>query len=208
MIASLPFRVLVITDEVACARAGRGVIETVMRALLPASPRVAVLVRAPGRSLDDVRSLCRALAPVARRAGSSLLVHTHLGLVRELGLAGAHVSAPTNVIEARALLPRGALLGASRHDGDALDANALAPLDYVTLSPIFQPLSKADTRAPLGVDALARACTASGAQAVIALGGIDHRSASACFRAGAPAVAVMGAIMAAHDPRRALNAFL
>jgi thiamine-phosphate pyrophosphorylase len=204
--AALPFRVLVITDEDACARVGRGVMETVARALLPASPSVAVLVRTPHRSLDDVRSLCGALAPIARRAGASLLVHTHLTLVRELGLAGAHVRSGADVREARALLPAGALLGASRHDGDALDRDALAPLDYVTLSPIFSPLSKRDARAPLGVDALARACAAPRATPLVALGGIDRRNARACIRAGAPAVAVVGAVMSAHDPRRALSA--
>jgi thiamine-phosphate pyrophosphorylase len=126
--------------------------------------------------------------------------------VRELGLAGAHVSARANVSEVRALLPPGALLGASRHEGDALDEKALTSVDYVTLSPIFQPLSKVAARAPLGVDSLSRACAASRTTPLVALGGIDHRNARACRGAGAPAVAVIGAVMASHDPRRALSA--
>ena len=205
--ARLPFRVLVITDEHACARVSRGVVETIARALWPSAPGVAVLVRAPDRSLEDVRVLCAALQPIARRAQALLLVHTHVQLVGALGLHGAHVNAHTDVREARAQLPPGALLGASRHDGDPLDEEALAPLDYVTLSPLFAPSSKpasaahaTDARASLGVAALAR----SSAKPLDALGGINERRAAACFRAGADAVAVIGAVMHAHDPRRAL----
>lgn len=207
--ARLPFRVLVITDERACARAGRGVIETVARALLPSAPGVAVLVRAPesiaAGDVGRVRALCAALLPVVRRARALLFVHTFVELVAELGLDGAHLSSRAGVADAaaaRARLPAGALLGASRHDGDALDADALAPLDFVTLSPIFSPASKADTRAPLGVDALAR----PSAKPLVALGGIDGPRARACVHAGAHAVGVIGAVMSAHDPRAALLA--
>lgn len=203
--AALPFRLLLITDEDACARACRGIIETVARALGPSAPAVAVLVRAPERELAHVRALCLALLPVVRRAGALLFVHTHVELVRELGLDGAHVSARADAAEARARLPAGALLGASRHDGDALDAGALAPLDYLTLSPIFSPSSKADTRPTLGVDALRRA-RAQTETPIVALGGVDRTRAPACLRAGAAAVAVLGAVMQARDPRRALLA--
>ena len=202
--ARLPFRVLVITDEHACARVSRGVVETIARALWPSAPGVAVLVRAPDRSLEDVRVLCAALQPIARRAQALLLVHTHVQLVGALGLHGAHVNAHTDVREARAQLPAGALLGASRHDGDPLDEEALTSLDYVTLSPLFAPSSKpastAHARATWGVAALGRAS----AKPLVALGGINERRAAACFRAGADAVAVIGAVMHAHDPRRAL----
>ena len=124
--AALPFRVLVITDEPACARAGRGVVETRARALLPSAPGAAVLVRGgSAASRAELRALCAALLPIVRRAHALLLVHTFTDLVRELGLDGAHVSARLNFAEvtaARAALPAGALLGASRHDGDALDS--------------------------------------------------------------------------------------
>ncbi len=201
----LPFRVLVITDEDACRAQRRGVIETVTRALMPDARDVALLVRAKSRSVDEVRALCSALRPVTSRAGARLLVHTHLSLVRELHLDGAHVDAATDLKIARAALPHGALLGASRHEGDALTEGAIGVVDYVTLSPIFAPASKpTDARAPLGV----RVLSANNARPIVALGGIDDTRARACFRAGATAVAVIGAVMSAHDPRRSLEALL
>lgn len=196
---ALTFRVLVITDEDACRAQRRGVVETITRALLPEARDVAVLVRAKHRSAEDVRALCTALRAVTTRAGARLLVHTHVSLVTELGLDGAHVDATSDVNSARAALPAGALLGASRHGGDSLaDVDAL---DYVTLSPVFAPTSKrADLRTPLGV----RALSTSSARPIIALGGIDDTRATACIRAGASAVAVIGAVMSAHDPRASL----
>lgn len=200
---ALPFRVLVITDEGACSAQRRGVIETVAHAVLPEAHDVAVLVRMKARGIDDVRAACGALHAITKRAGALLLVHTHVALVDELGLDGAHVDATADVRAARAAMMREhALLGASRHAGDALAEDALAPLDYVTLSPIFAPSSKrGDTRALLG----ARALATPSARPLVALGGVDVTRAASCLRAGASAVAVIGSVMSAHDPRRALQ---
>ncbi len=220
----LPFRLLVITDAAACRARARGVVETVARALGPlAAGRgagVAVLVRDKRAAVDDVARACAALRPVTRRAGALLLVHTHARLVARLGLDGVHVDGRARVDEARIALPPGALLGASRHAGDlAPAAHRRGPgglrgdddgrrADYVTLSPIFRPASKpADARATLGLAGLGRACAAGGPP-VVALGGVDDRSARACLDAGAAAVAVIGAVTGAHDPARALAALL
>lgn len=205
---ALPFRVLIITDEEAAHAQHRGVVEAIARAVLPDAHDVAVLVRAKHRTIEHVRALCAALRPVTSRAGARLLVHTHLSLVNELALDGAHVDAHTNVADARRVLPTGALLGASRHAGEPLDDAAVAPLDYVTLSPIFAPSSKPnDARATLGLDGLRDAVSTS-ARPIVALGGIDDTRIAACMRAGASAVAVIGTVISAHDPRRALLALL
>jgi thiamine-phosphate pyrophosphorylase len=199
----LPFSVLLITDEMAARRAGRGVLETVARALLPEAPGLALLVRAPERSAQEVERLAAALLPIGRKAGALVLVHTHVPLVAALGLDGAHLSSRDEARKARARMRPAALLGASRHAGDPLDEAALAPLAWVTLSPVFSPSSKpADPRQPLGLEGLER-LAARCARPVVALGGVDARRAGACIRAGAAAVAVLGGVMSAHDPRRA-----
>lgn len=199
----LPFSLLLITDERAAQEAGRGVVETVARALLPAAPGVAVLVRSKNRGRREVRALCEALRPIARRSGALLLVHTHVELVAELGLDGVHVAANAELRKTRARLHDRNLLGVSRHPGDALDDDALAPVDYVTLSPVFRPTSKPDdARPPLGLASLAAAASAS-ARPIVALGGVRRGRVASCIQAGAAAVAVLGDAMAAHDPRSA-----
>jgi len=82
--------------------------------------------------------------------------------------------------------------------------------DYVVLGPVWSPGSKPrDTRAPIGVDGFARALErGTQERAVLALGGVTAKRADACMRAGAHGVAVIGAVMSAHDPRRALQGLL
>jgi thiamine-phosphate pyrophosphorylase len=105
---------------------------------------------------------------------------------------------------ARALLGPAAWLGASLHGAGEIAALAGAPLDYVHLAPIFDPLSKAAERPALGLDALRRAC--AGALPVLAQGGITEGNAAACRAAGAAGVAVTGAILLAPDPGAAARA--
>jgi thiamine-phosphate pyrophosphorylase len=192
---------IVFSDEDQAHSRARGVVETVARAFSSPQPHVALVVRAKTRPVDEVRVLCAALLPIVRHAHAQLLVHTHAVLVRELGLDGVHLSSTDNVSAARALLPEGALLGASRHAGDAFHA-----LDYATVSPVFAPTSKPeDVRAPLGLAGLRSQC-ASTKTPLYALGGVTPEMARACVDAGARGAGVLGFVMGAHDPARALAA--
>lgn len=207
---ALPFRVLVITDRAACATRGRGVLETVARALAGVDARdVAVLYRDKARSPEHNLRTVAALRTLCRHAGARVLVHTHVFVATSLGLDGAHLASDAlttagEVALARSLLAPGALLGVSVHRGDQVPLE----VDYAMLAPVFAPSSKPhDTRPPLGLDGLRAACTATPVP-LIALGGIDDGNARACFDAGARAVAVLGAVMSAPDPARTLRRVL
>lgn len=220
--AKLP-RVLVITDEATCRRRGRSVVASVARMLssssraagaLDLAGQVAVVVR---HKQHDTAGLCEALRPICHRAGALVFAHGDTGLVGALGLDGVHLPGGASVRAARLRLPRGALLGQSRHahdvdsTGDGADDANNDDVDYVTLSPIFSPSSKPDdTRMPLGVGALRapRDRLRRLRSPVFALGGVDDRNARACLQHGAVGVAVIGAVLGALDPRRALLALL
>lgn len=192
----LPFRVLLITDEDTCARAGRGVVETVALALAGDAPDVAVLLRDKVSSKSRVLQAARALQRLCDDARAKLLVHTHVDVALDVGAFGVHVAdgVPPPVVP-------GLLVGASRHAGASLDNDDVHGLGYVTLSPVFRPTSKpADDRPTLGLEGLRERCARS-AVPVIALGGIDEENALECFAAGASAVAVVGAVMGAAHPR-------
>jgi thiamine-phosphate pyrophosphorylase len=203
-------RVLAFTDAAACRVRGRGVVDTIARMLDDVEGSdVAVVVRDKAATRTTVDALCRALRPITARAGARLLVHTHAELVRALDLDGVHLGGRADVHAVRAArlrLPPGALVGVSRHVDDRDDTGALRTdgADYATLSPIFSPTSKAsDQRPTLGTRALA-----GHRVAVFALGGVDVDNAAACVAAGAAGVAVIGALMSAVDPRRALRGLL
>ncbi|MDP2342042.1 MAG: thiamine phosphate synthase [Deltaproteobacteria bacterium] len=190
-------RVFVITDAGAC-RAG-GVVLTVARMLndVDVGGAVAVVARTKGSSIDPA-ALCSALLPLCRRAGALLMAHTDARLVGALGLDGVHLPSASPPRLARLQMPRGRLLGISRHAGDAFDDDDVC--DYATLSPVFAPTSKPlDSRPPLGPPALS-----GHRRAVVALGGVDAGNARACLNHGAAGVAVVGAVLSAVDPRRAL----
>jgi thiamine-phosphate diphosphorylase len=134
-----------------------------------------------------------------------VLVNRHCDVALAAALDGVHLGFDAvPPVAARRLLGAGPLVGASTHAAGELDAEARAALSYAQLAPIFEPLSKAASRAPLGPAAL-RAATASGLP-VLAQGGIDASNAGACIHAGAAGVAVTGAILLAAEPAAAAAA--
>jgi thiamine-phosphate pyrophosphorylase len=87
------------------------------------------------------------------------------------------------------------LVGRSRHD-------VVSPSeeDYVTLSPVFETVTKPGYGPALGPGEAARL---AGPVPWLALGGIDSAvRVAACARAGAAGIAVLGAVMRAGDPER------
>jgi thiamine-phosphate pyrophosphorylase len=187
------------------------VLATVARMLdgLDAAGDVAVVVRDKRRPVQDVAARCAALRLITARANALLFVHTHAVLVGPLGLDGLHLDGAADektVRTARLRLPPDSLLGVSRHIHDLREGilPALPGVDYALLSPIFRsPTKPCDARAPLGRGALRGHDVA-----VFALGGITSAEVGSCLRAGAYGVAVLGSVMSATDPRRAVVALL
>lgn len=79
------------------------------------------------------------------------------------------------------------LIGRSVHDLDGVREAADAGADWVTLAPIFAPISKPSQRPALGPDVLAEAVTHD--IPVFALGGITAENRDDCLRRGAHGVA-------------------
>ncbi|WP_030158032.1 thiamine phosphate synthase [Glycomyces sp. NRRL B-16210] len=137
-------------------------------------------------------ALAARLRPVLEAAGGALIV------------ADPPVPAPAAHLSARfpAPEPRPALLGRSVHAGEKVDPG----LDYCTYSPVWATASKPGYGPATGLDGLAERCAAN-AVPVYALGGVTGpERARAAREAGAAGVAVMGAVMKANDPERAVRA--
>lgn len=136
-------------------------------------------------------ALAAALRPLLEDAGGTLVVADPAGPV-----PAAHLSARFPVP-----VPRPALLGRSVHAGERVDPG----LDYCTYSPVWPTASKPGYGPATGTDGLAAACAASPVP-VFALGGVTGPDrARAAREAGAAGVAVMGAVMRAADPERAVR---
>jgi thiamine-phosphate pyrophosphorylase len=197
---SLPAPLLVITDRRSAARP----LEDVVAAALRGGCRWLSLREKDLGYAERVALLARIMA-LARPFGATISVHGDLAAAEATG-AGAHLPAGASPGQVRARLGKGALIGLSVHS--ALEAARTDPAaDYVTMSPVFPSISKPGYGPALGVEGIA-AAAATARVPIVALGGVSAGNLDACLAAGAAAVAVMGAVMAAADPEAATAALV
>ena len=103
---------------------------------------------------------------------------------------------------ARRLLGPRAIIGLSVETMDqVLEAEAYN-VDYLGVSPIFPTPTKTDTLGAWGLEGLAEVRRVS-RHRLVAIGGLNASNAAEVIRAGADGIAVVSAICAAPDPRRA-----
>lgn len=194
---SLP-RLLVLTDRHACVRP----LVDVVRAAVDGGARAVVLREKdlPGedraRLADELRAVLDDSAVADTGSEGVLLVLAGTAMRGEaMHLAAADVVP----------VPRPALLGRSCHD--ARELAAANDCDWVTVSPVWETSSKPGYGPALHPDGLA--ALLPGAPPAYALGGVDSPARARQARAaGAHGVAVLGAVMRAARPDRAVAALL
>ena len=185
---------LVITDR---KLAGRPLPE-VIEAACAAGCRW-IMLREKDLPVPDLEALARTLTGIARPWEAKLVINGNLEAAAACGAAGAHLPQGHSVLAARARLGAKALIGASAHDEPEAMAAAEAGADYVTLSPVFESVSKPGYGPALGLAGLQEKAERLSIP-VVALGGITAANAAACRQAGAAGVAVLGTVMAAERP--------
>jgi thiamine-phosphate pyrophosphorylase len=155
---------------------------------------------------DERRELLRELVALGRRFGAAVTVHDDVAASVATGAGGVHLPGGGDPKAARLLLPSG-LIGVSAHSPREAAAQLAAGADYATLSPIFLTQSKPGYGPAVGLDALGEAARLAPGP-VVALGGINEGNITACLKAGARGIAVMGEIMRAADPEAATRSLL
>jgi len=103
--------------------------------------------------------------------------------------------------EARAALGPEAIVGLSTHSEEQLAASAGAPVDYVSVGPIWETPTK-EGRPAVGLE-LIRHAAESAPHPFFAIGGIDATNAPQVVDAGARRICVVRAIRDAEDPAAA-----
>lgn len=154
------------------------------------------------RLLALAAEIAEAARAAARDVDLRVLVNRRADVALAMAADGVHLGFDAmGVADARRVVGADALIGVSAHSPEEVGTE---DADYAHLAPIFTPLSKAASRAPLGLQALAAAVGAG--IPVLAQGGIDAERAAAARAAGAAGVAVTGAILGAPDPQAATAA--
>ena len=150
----------------------------------------------------------RELVEVARllveRLTVPLVVNDRLDVALAAGAAGVHLGADDlPVAAARAMAPRGFVIGASLGDERELGDARLA--DYVGIGPLSATMSKGDAGPAIGAQRFTRLATL-GARPAVAIGGLTTGNARVAIDAGAVGIAVVRAIFSVPDPEGAARA--
>ena len=147
------------------------------------------------RSDDDLEPLAARLREITARAGALFVVNRRLALARRVGADGFHAPA-SELAAARDF----AFTSAPAHSDEELQNARIAGATAALVSPIFE-----GKVAPRGLEAIRSARALAPGMLLAALGGVDAENARACREAGADAVAVVRALLAADDPARVAN---
>ena len=163
-------------------------------------PEAARLAGVNPASDGEVLELASKLLPLCREHGAKLVINRRIDLAKRSGCDGVHLGkdGPTSD-EARSALGDGALIGYSAHSPEELHTLPRGRFDYALLSPIFNPLSKRSSNAPLGLASLRRATEKSPVR-IFALGGITPENARQCIESGAAGVAMISSVLLSTDP--------
>ena len=147
------------------------------------------------------------IVEICRKNGVPFIVNDRIDLALALDADGVHIGQrdfPPAI--ARRILGPDKIIGFSCSNLDEVRATDESLVDYLGLGPVFPTQTKTDAAPAMGLDGLA-VCAAATSLPVVAIGGINVGNASA-VRAAGPHIglAVVSAICAASDPRRAAEA--
>lgn len=178
--------------------------------------RICLEAGAPAVQLRDKQATARELYEQAVRLraltteyGALLFINDRLDVALAAGADGVHLGPGDIPLEAaRRAAPPPFLIGISTDDpGTARRAEA-AGADYIGCGAVFGTTTKTDVGdekiGPEGVAAVAGAVEIP----VVAIGGITPENAPDLANTGAAGIAVIGALMAAEDPRAITRALL
>jgi thiamine-phosphate pyrophosphorylase len=127
------------------------------------------------------------------------IVNDDPDLARACDADGVHVGQDDLAVdEARALLGPDAIIGLSTHSAEQIGASATAPVDYISVGPIWETPTK-QGRPAVGLGLVSHAA-ADAPHPFFAIGGIDSSNASAVIEAGARRLCVVRAVRDASDP--------
>ncbi len=148
--------------------------------------------------LEDAEAL-RAAMPMGK---VRLILDDRADLVQQVNFDGVHVdSGDLSPAEARALLGPDKIVGTYGGTEALLPGILDAPVDYLSIGPIYPTTTKSTTKSPIGLDGVRQLRIQAGPDAIlVAVGGITLDTASEILAAGASVIAVSAAIFRAADP--------
>jgi thiamine-phosphate pyrophosphorylase len=148
----------------------------------------------------------RELRRITREAGVLLVLNDRLDLALAAGADALHLGQDDlPPAEVPASARQRLAVGRSTHDSDQVRRALTEDIDYLAFGPIFGTTSKDSEYAARGLSALRRIAELVAPRPLVAIGGIEASNAQSVMRAGATAIAVIGAVAGAPDPEAAVR---
>ena len=147
----------------------------------------------------------RTFRRLANTYGALFIVNDDPYLARELSADGVHLGQDDmDPVEARRIMGADAIIGLSSHSREQIEAASSAPVDYISVGPIWETPTK-EGRPATGLE-LIRTAAEIASKPWFAIGGIDPDNVGQVVEAGAKRICVVRAIRDASDPRAAATA--
>jgi len=168
-----------------------------------------VQLRAKHLASGALLQLAESLVALGRPFGARVIVNDRVDVAALAQAAGAHVGqedlAPA---DARAQLGADAVLGVSTHDERQFARAVREPVTYIAIGPIFGTRTKDTGYDAVGLDLVRAARRLDPSIPIVAIGGITLDRAPSVIEAGATAVAVIGDLLTAGDPRARVERYV
>ena len=151
----------------------------------------------------EARELCEVAQEIqaaAARARALLIINDRVDVALAVGADGVHVGQDDlPAAWARRLLGPDKVLGVSVENGAQAERAEADGADYVAIGPIYEARgTKADAGPPVGLQAIAEVRRHTRLP-VVAIGGIKAENVAETLGAGADALAIVSAVVAAED---------
>ncbi len=204
-------RLTVITDE---ALARPRTLSDVVREVLSAGAPT-IQLRLKGATARELLEAALTLRPIVRAAGGLFIVNDRLDVALAAGADGVHlgpddppvVDARTAAAEALGAVAEAFILGFSVDTPDGATQAEAEGVDYLGVGAVYATANKSDAGEVIGPKGLQRVVEAVSIP-VVAIGGITPTRAAAVAETGACGSAVIGAVMGAREPAKAVRALL
>jgi thiamine-phosphate pyrophosphorylase len=163
----------------------------------------AVQLREKDLPMRELLALAQELRTITREFGAKLFINDRIDVAVSVNADGVHLGQQSMPVEAaRKVVGNDLLVGVSTHNLEEAKAAATGGADFITVGPVFETPSKAKYGAPVGID-LIRLLKKELSIPFYAIGGIKSGNIYTVMGAGAFGVALISAIMAAEDIRKA-----
>lgn len=156
----------------------------------------------PGFCAGKILKTARAMKNAAKKTGCLFIVNDRTDIACACGADGVHLGQDDLSIEpARRMLEPGRIIGISTHSLSQAKKAQRQGADYISVGPVFRTPTKKEYAA-VGLNLLEKVSRRIRIP-FFAIGGINQSNIDKVISAGAKRVAVVRAVVAAKDARRA-----